>query len=514
MTQMKLTKTKAVVAAIAVICVLLAAAIFWSVRAAADKNAVGEMKIETAFCDLYYPAQWKDYVKIQEVDNTVQFSAEVKGHAAQPLFDVHFDQEDGVFYDRILAKDNTAVTVSLTVYPIEADAGWDQEYVDQLYGMQDDLNYLCARLPLASSQEETTPAQVPVYDDIILDTPYGLLLYSGRWEPYLRMAVSEEAVYSVEFYATVDDHPEQHLFDIAIGANVNGAYQMCIGDDGSIITLKLERYPFEPDDSWTPEQADIVYGMLDGAEQLVQELPLIKEMIQPDAEAVVVDTPYGQLCYPGEMKDVIRCVAGGDTPYTVAFYGTVEGQAEQHLYDVCFGTQVDNAYGTVTVGGKTVKVGINHYLFEPDENWSQEQANALYAMQETANQVLGMLQLTEETLAEETEDYSILTPYGELKYPGKWKNNIRINLNNADPYSVLFYGHADGGAEQLLFTVAFGGKKGIEVGTVSNAAGKAVNVYLIFEEITGEEGSSKDLLYAMQEDANYLIESLNTTAEE
>lgn len=387
------------VALVVVLLFILLLAVFLLVRTESVDSADGEIKIKTDYCDLYYPDRWEEYLQIENAGNSVKFRADMKEYGVHPLFDIHFDSEEGVFYDRIRAKDGSEAAVSLTLYFVEPDGSWDQESSDILYGMQEDVNYLCAKLPLANPQESmgSTEAQEPAqeYTDVEIVTPYGKVLYSGTWKPYLRLSFAEEPVYTVSFYANVEGQPEQHLFDLLFGTDPNGQYQLSKAEDGTVYSMSMEQFPLELDDSWTEKQSDILYGMLEASAEMVQALPRIRNE-ESMADLVLVETPYGQLCYPGELKESIRYSAESKDQYTVTFFGRVEGQKEQRLYAVSFGTDVEDAYGTITnEKGKTISVGISYDSFTPDESWTEEQANAIYAMQETANQVLSLLQLKE-----------------------------------------------------------------------------------------------------------------------
>lgn len=520
MTQVRQKKRKAVVAIIAVIGLLLAAAVFWPRQKAADDGAEKAMKIETNYCDLHYPSKWEETVIIEKQGDSVAFRADLKNQGVHPLFDVCFGIENGFFYDMIRAKDGSEIGVYLVVHPVSGDGTLNQETVDLLYAMQEDMNYLCKRLPALGVPQPTEPEETIVGNtgDIEIPTPCGTLTYPGVWEPYLEMHVTDGEHYVIEFCANVDGHPQQHLFTIRIGADIDGAYQIT-DENGTVFLLELERLSIDLDDSWSQEQADILYAMQEAAEQLLQGLQPVIRPEEPVAEDVVFHTPYGQLCYPGAMKDAIRCEVAQGATYTVAFYGKVEGQEEQQLYDVCFGAELESPIGTVVTGdGRSVQVGMVFYPVTPDESWSQAQTDFVYAMQETANHVLDLLQMTEISAVEEVEiegtDVMLIeTPYGKLRYPQKWENNIRVEHKPGKPYLVQFYGRAGDIAEQLVFSIAFGGREGIEVTTIADAEGKAVNVYVIFAELTGAEGADKNRLYAMQEDAIWLVESLEVPSE-
>ena len=520
MAQVKNKKTIAVVvAACALLAAVFSAVYFWPQEVIVPGSAEGDMTIETEYCDLYYPARWKELVKIRIQDGCVTFYADLKRLGEYPLFDISFTDNGGALYGTIRTKDGMSADVYLSAYPVSGKRKLRQENMDLLYAMQDDMNQLCGKLPLVNDPE-SDPEKVVQAEDIEIITPYGTLTYPGIWDSYLRRNAMDGYIYSIEFYANVEGHPEQHLFDIHMGPYLNGEYQLCVLEDGSVVTLDLVRYPLELDNSWSQSQADILYGMMEDAQLLIRDLMPAKTAEQNWQEDILVDTPYGQLWYSGQWRDMIRTETVSADPYTVAFYGSAPDHKDVHLYDVCFGMAQENAIGIVSAAGKTAVVSIRYYSVPVDRGWTQEQMNAVYALQETAADVLTLIPLEdvytfleEDDAQNDVEDILIKTPYGEVRYPGKWKDNVRIEEDWEKSRSAHFYGSVGGYPEQHLFTLAFGGREGIEVAVIADEQGKAVNVYMIPGEITGPEGPHKDLLYSMQEDFNYLIRSLTTAVE-
>ena len=400
MTQAKKKKIIIAVAAVVAVCVLAAAVLLiWKGRTPQPSEDIiqtgpeGDLLIETEICDLYFPAKWKDMLQVEVKNKQVTLIADLQ-QGRYPLFDVSFGQENGFLFGQITAKDGSQVQVYLQAHTIPQDSKLDAETADILYAMQDDLNYLCAKLPVVSQQAD-------------------------------------------------------------------------------------------------PQQPQQTAGM------------------------VTFSTTYGILCYPEEMADAIRYEIHEGDVYVVAFYGTVEGLPEQPLYDVCFGEDLKEYAGTV-VGpqGELMKVVIEFQPLVPGKDWTDEQRDGLYALQETANQVLDELWILEdngiiEPPAGYTEgDLLVETPYADLVYPGRWGTDIRVSIHETDPYQVKFYGTSGELGEQLLFTIAFGETEGHEITTLTDPDGREVAAYIIFGELTGPEGKEKDRLYAMQEDAAILVEAL------
>lgn len=503
-------------------------------QAQIEVDAAEGLKIKTKYCTLYYPAKWKDHLQVEDQGAVVKFLANVEGHETQPLFDIVFGGESGVLYDVVRADNGAEMEVLVVTYPFTPNADWSTETAEQISSMQEDINYLLSRLPLAVPEETTEPTQdVPEYEDMEIVTPYGTLYYPGNWREYLRVETPEGDVYTARFYATVDDQQEQPLFDLVIGPDIPGEYCVMTEEDGTAIALHVQYYPFQPDSSWTQKQSDMILAMQEAVNSMVEHLPLLEVSDNPQTQKdLLIETPYIQLYYPGALKEYLRHEVTGEETCTVSFYANIPGQAEQKLYDLILGKEAGTAYGVLTAqDGQQIGLDIRISSFNPDDSWTGQQLDILYAMQEAVNTLLegiplvpaseqeqqgqeqqpGKSEQEDQQGEEETSgDLLIETPYGQLKYPEKWKEQIRIEKTEGQPYTVKFYGCVAEGKEQLLFSICFGDGDGIVMGTVQDSEGNSVTVRMIPTEISAEDWTDAELneLYAMQEDINYLISAL------
>ena len=271
MAEMKWTKNRKIVLTLFLAVFVLVISVFLLVRAGVD-----DIRIKTDFCDLYYPSEWKKQVRIQKESNSVLFQAEIEGYAVHPLFEIHFDSDEGKYCGMVSTKDGGEVSVSLTAYPIEADASWDQEYINMLYGMQEGINHLLSKLPLVASEQVSLSEDEQEYEDVAIVTPYGNLRYPGIWKEYLRLDISEGDVCKIGFYANVGEHPEMHLFDVRIGADISGQFQMK-SEDGNIYSVNIDFAAIDLDKSWSEDEAHIVYGMQEGVNNIIEFLNLAEE---------------------------------------------------------------------------------------------------------------------------------------------------------------------------------------------------------------------------------------------
>ncbi len=103
-------------------------------------------------------------------------------------------------------------------------------------------------------------------------TKYGDLLYPGRWRENLRTNVTEkDGVSTVEFYATVGEHEEIHLYDVLF----DGDDGVCVGAfeaDGKKVYVNIVSYDSDIDDSWTEEERLTLQAMKEDINYLIDEL--------------------------------------------------------------------------------------------------------------------------------------------------------------------------------------------------------------------------------------------------
>lgn len=120
---------------------------------------------------------------------------------------------------------------------------------------------------------------------------------------------------------------------------------------------------------------------------------------------------------------------------------------------------------------------------------------------ETEQQIGQAISTLEEML--EAEGLVIKTPIVDLRYPVKWKEQIRTEQVEGDAYTVQFFGVVDGKEEVQLFNIVFGETEGISLGTIEGTEVCLVYVDIEFDASWTEEEQNE--IYAMQEDVNYII---------
>lgn len=239
-------------------------------------------------------------------------------------------------------------------------------------------------------------------------------------------------------------------------------------------------------------------------------------------EDVKIQTPYGTLVYPGEWGGLLQVEKINGDPYQVVFTAKLDSGVEQKLFTIGFGGNRDGALGTVRASGKDVYVHVQSAEFKPGADWSANDISTIYSMQEALNEVLsGMsLEALEQPVEtqpatlppENDEDITIDTPKGELHYPARWQDSLKVEIRQGDVCSVEFYCTLEGFEDVLLFIIHFGGEEGFEVADFTCPDGSTVALHMTICEIEPDinwSDAQKALVFAMQEDLNYLLTALS-----
>lgn len=110
-------------------------------------------------------------------------------------------------------------------------------------------------------------------------------------------------------------------------------------------------------------------------------------------------------------------------------------------------------------------------------------------------------------------DICIETPYVTLHFPIEWKDNIDVNIEeNGASCKVTFCAKVEGKENIDIFSIHFNEDGTLPIGKLEQKDGSEVYVNLSaasleFDDMWSTE--EKDMVCAMQEDSNYLIETIS-----
>ena len=90
----------------------------------------------------------KNQIEVKYTDDAgykAEFYGSVKGKDAVHLFDVCFNSDDG-FLLGFIQNDEEIINISIDMKELEFDDSWEQEEINELYAMQEDMNFLMESL--------------------------------------------------------------------------------------------------------------------------------------------------------------------------------------------------------------------------------------------------------------------------------------------------------------------------------------------------------------------------------
>ncbi len=108
-----------------------------------------DLKMDTPYMELHYPAKWMDYVLIQVEEGesySVSYSAVIGTHPQQHLFTVHFGGSLGTSLKTIKAESGEMVEIRIELTELELDGTWSAEERSIVTSMQEDLNFLLNKM--------------------------------------------------------------------------------------------------------------------------------------------------------------------------------------------------------------------------------------------------------------------------------------------------------------------------------------------------------------------------------
>lgn len=177
-----------------------------------------------------------------------------------PLYDLTFSAST----DRaigMVSMEEGPIYVGMTIHPLE-------EETDLLLDMQESVNTLLSQLPLEAVPE--APAESGAGEDLLILTPYGSLHFPVMWEECLETEQPGEDV--LEFYCALPEHENILLFTLRFGTEDGNIAAAITAPDGTVTDVSLTVAPLEFDDTWTPQEQDLVFAMQEDMNYLLRAL--------------------------------------------------------------------------------------------------------------------------------------------------------------------------------------------------------------------------------------------------
>ena len=371
-----------------------------------------ETALETPYCTLQYPEEWKDYLTVeqkQEKPLIIAYYAQLENKEAQHLFDIGFDSQKGIYVGSLDTTNGNKVKVYIELGVLTMDDSWSDADKQIVIGMYDDLSYLLENMTLSIEnetlqEEEIAPAkeeaEAIAYQDMIVNTPYGDLYYPGEWADRIVVTTHQNEGYEVSYSAMAGDEQDYPLFDVCFTEDVVDVLGVVELSDGRIMGVKIVFYPL---DEVPEDQREQFAVMQEAANHIIGNMTLkklpepIEEEYQPTGEPeepevqysdIEIDTPYAKLTYSGKWANQMRAQRAEGEVFTLKFYGKINSKPEVYLFALSLGVADDEAAIVIdgTQGRLGIGIAMNEMVF--DDTWSEDEKNTIYAMREEVNYII------------------------------------------------------------------------------------------------------------------------------
>ncbi len=272
---------------------------------------------------------------------------------------------------------------------------------------------------------DTTPphttiptATEPEQTDIIIVTPYCRLYYPQTWKEDVIVRTQEKEYGCIVTLLGTAGGKEVELFSLYFAETGEASYPVGVltfaGTSMDVsLALKDLHGITDPDDAHklSAMQEDVNY-LLDKLEQnpdftsLTQSPTPPPNPVAPTTPAntqpattppaetdLVLKTPYCDLYYPAQWKDVVRA-EGNPTEYgyVATFFGSVNGK-EQRLFTIYLAEEGEGSIpaGILESDGMFMDVNVSMPSLPEDSNWSTSEQDLFYTLQEQVNHMLQKL---------------------------------------------------------------------------------------------------------------------------
>lgn len=253
-----------------------------------------------------------------------------------------------------------------------------------------------------------TPVVIVACENDQIQTPYFPLYYPDALADLLVVANTADEPFTLEFYAMLEDRPEQRIFDIRLSERVKGNLGVVKGNTGDVY-VDVTFYQFNPDNSWTDNEIHTIHAMQEAINEMIGQLDLEKDPSTQKPPAVEetapessvsnmlsVTNPHCTLQFPVRWKDflVTEQTENEETGvYSVLFYGKLPGRERCLMFTILFGGDEGEQLGVVLNDlGEYVTVNILIADMNLD-GWSQEDTQIICSMQEAVNELIDQLPL-------------------------------------------------------------------------------------------------------------------------
>jgi hypothetical protein len=246
-------------------------------------------------------------------------------------------------------------------------------------------------------QQNTAPTvQAQDGEDIITATPYGNLVFPGKWAHYVTVNRKENPDLTVSYTANLPSGKVQKLFDIRFGEAMAPAVGQVVSSEGLAVGVHVTVHPFNPDGSWAVNEIDAVNEMLESLTKLLDGLNMIAlgtPIPEIDGEAMSFNTPYCKLYLPKRWLEEIRVSVDESDGYEMVFSAVIGEHEPVKVFAVNFGGSEERGQVVCTLNTENdVIFAVRARIFDLEaEGWGSVDRSTLVTVQEDLNFLLEKL---------------------------------------------------------------------------------------------------------------------------
>ena len=246
-------------------------------------------------------------------------------------------------------------------------------------------------------QQNTAPTvQAQDGEDIITVTPYGNLVFPGKWAHYVTVNRKENPDLTVSYTANLPSGKVQKLFDIRFGEAMAPAVGQVVSSEGLAVGVHVTVHPFNPDGSWAVNEIDAVNEMMESLTKLLDGLNMIAlgtPIPEIDGEAMSFNTPYCKLYLPKRWLEEIRVSVDESDGYEMVFSAVIGEHEPVKVFAVNFGGSEERGQVVCTLNTENdVVFAVRARIFDLEtEGWGSVDRSTLVTVQEDLNFLLEKL---------------------------------------------------------------------------------------------------------------------------
>ena len=257
-----------------------------------------------------------------------------------------------------------------------------------------DLNDRKNELPQPTNAPTVQPQEG---QDVPVKTPYGTMVFPGKWSAYLHIDRVEQPELKICFTANLPSGKVQNLFDIRFGEALDPAVGQVVTSEGVSVGVHVTIHPFDPDGSWSVNEIDAATEMIESLNDVLEGLhmvPLGTPIPEISGDEMAIDTPYCKLYLPKRWVEELRIAVDESDGYEVVFSAVIGQHDPVRIFAVNFGGSESRGHAVHTLKTENdVPFVVRARIFDLDtQGWATVDRSTLLAMQEDLNHLLEKLQ--------------------------------------------------------------------------------------------------------------------------